>query len=543
MFFAQNVLFHWFCYHSIRISALWLHPAEFFAFWLPKIASALFLASLLPLFKRKGWFVIVYFLMTLWVEANLMFFRRDATAIDFYAVMMIDELKGFESSLPSLLSVKDLSIWLLPAVHCLFLRKGSKDRAISISLYTILFSTFFHFIGVRENLYIVYGETGKDNSINIFSSDSRYFTYFSYVPAKEYSIQYCFAFDIIDLCNYTEILSKKPWITVDDVCVIESKKKLNEIFDNDSGIMVLILVESMESWVVNDDLMPNLYSFMQNHPHFFAKKIKDETRSGLSADGQLILLTGMQPLRNGMVTKTYFKNKFPSLMNTAGDSTLLLLPHDTKVYNQENMNLVYGINYTQVLDENDEKLFGGLISGIKSEYKSILLITMSTHTPYSYYSTSQYKISLPDDMPSTMKMYVGSFSCLDKALSSFLKSMESDSLLSNMTVAITGDHTTMVKELLTNYQQYCNQKGLDYDIEPFCPLIIFSPSIKETKVVTDTCYQTDCYPTILHAAGRQGYWWQGFGCNLLDSVYNRPYSEERILDLSDKIIRNDYFAK
>ena len=78
----------------------------------------------------------------------------------------------------------------------------------------------------------------------------------------------------------------------------------------------------------------------------------------------------------------------------------------------------------------------------------------------------------------------------------------------------------------------------------FTHLIIYSPNISENTQVTDTCYQMDIYPTIMHLIGCEDYYWKGFGVNLMDSIarHNRPVSEQEAYELSDKLIRSNYFA-
>ena len=79
--------------------------------------------------------------------------------------------------------------------------------------------------------------------------------------------------------------------------------------------------------------------------------------------------------------------------------------------------------------------------------------------------------------------------------------------------------------------------------ESYCPLIIYSPTIKERTVVDELCYQMDIFPTILHCIGADDYYWKGFGVNLLDSAarHNRKITEDEAYILSDKMIRSDYF--
>ena len=80
--------------------------------------------------------------------------------------------------------------------------------------------------------------------------------------------------------------------------------------------------------------------------------------------------------------------------------------------------------------------------------------------------------------------------------------------------------------------------------EAFIPLIIYSPQIEASITITDTCYQMDIYPTIMHLIGCEGYYWKGFGINLIDSIarHNRPIDAAGANALSDKLIRCDYFS-
>ena len=61
--------------------------------------------------------------------------------------------------------------------------------------------------------------------------------------------------------------------------------------------------------------------------------------------------------------------------------------------------------------------------------------------------------------------------------------------------------------------------------------------------MSETSYQMDAYPTILHLIGCEDYYWKGFGVNLLDSIArnNRPITEQEAFILSDKIIRANWF--
>ena len=119
------------------------------------------------------------------------------------------------------------------------------------------------------------------------------------------------------------------------------------------------------------------------------------------------------------------------------------------------------------------------------------------------------------------------------------------SLAHNTSIIITGDHTIFNAETaFEDMNNYAIKNKIPFHAgNNFVPLIIYSPEIEGNIQVTDTCYQMDIFPTILHLIGAEDYYWHGFGVNLLDSAArnNRPCTEQEAYRLSDLIIRSDYF--
>ena len=79
------------------------------------------------------------------------------------------------------------------------------------------------------------------------------------------------------------------------------------------------------------------------------------------------------------------------------------------------------------------------------------------------------------------------------------------------------------------------------------PLIIYSPAITQNTRYTKDAYQMDIYPTYQSLLGVENYRWKGFGINLLSDTaeieLKRPITEDEAFILSDKLIRNNYFAR
>ena len=99
--------------------------------------------------------------------------------------------------------------------------------------------------------------------------------------------------------------------------------------------------------------------------------------------------------------------------------------------------------------------------------------------------------------------------------------------------------------MLADYKDYLSNKNLSIaSKENYCPLIIYSPKIESNVQIDELCYQMDIFPTILHLIGCEEYYWKGFGVNLLDSAarHNRPITEIDAYELSDRLIRSNYFS-
>ena len=306
----------------------------------------------------------------------------------------------------------------------------------------------------------------------------------------------------------------------------------------------------MENWVVIPDAMPNLCRFIdENDNILYASKVVSQTKGGTSADGQMIINTGLLPIEQGAACYRFPHHRYPSLSELYS-SSCNIIPGSLSVWNQAYMNQVYciGDSYTvssgnNALDGDDIFIFQKYLEIYKS-YDYSMVLTISTHSPFT---TTSHKsnLILPDDMPKDMANYMKSFNYTDSCLNSVLSLVATDSLLRNATIVITSDHAIFPQNKREEYYSYCQERGLDYAInEAFCPLIVYSPNIEKKVEINTVAYQMDIYPTILNLIGCQNYFWKGFGVDLLEegAIDKRPIEQNKAYKLSDKIISSNYFA-
>ena len=303
--------------------------------------------------------------------------------------------------------------------------------------------------------------------------------------------------------------------------------------------------------MLTPQIMPNLYRLTQNDHVFYANRIHTQIVGAPSADGQMIVNTGLLPINAGATCLHYCNNTFHAVMKMAPDSAICLLPHDTCVWNQTKMSPAYGYDSTICYCDIDTILFQKLDSLVDDGWRYIQCITQSTHAPFVNEKYS--RLELPESMPWVMYNFIRGFNSLDDGLGYFIRKIESDPVLQNYTIVFTGDHRILHHEKRQQMQRFANNwatknedEALKWisDLTPTddcLPLIIYSPKISGNPRYTDDCYQMDIYPTYKSLLGAENDRWHGFGMNLLNGANERTIKEYDAFPLSDKVIRNNYF--
>jgi len=556
LLFSKILLFHWNVYHSFLISSIWSDPISFWSFWLPKIGMPLFVASFVFFSKRNWWTIIVALIIDTWMMANMFYLRSNGILFDGFTFTMAGNMDGFWSSVLALYTWADFvpyGLTILYIIVLLLLQRIKIERywkiGCAVLLCTILLNQYSYSLTKYYSYLVVEDEVGKKHSsISYMHEGPLSYEYRRRVErlTKDYafyhfSVIHGLLFVGLDtMHNINEM--NKPY----DISNKEELAKRLQMGDNKDlkydNLLVIIIVESLESWAVNATVMPYLQHFMDTHPVLHAKYLKSQIVGGSSADGQMIINTGLLPIQQGAACFRYPWITYPSFVNRT-DSSVTILTHGTTVWNQEAMSKAYGYDLTLAGPLEDSILVQRVIAYAQRDYKTIQAITMASHVPFHYADRS--KLNLPKDMPNMMANYIKCLNWTDEGLGYMFDRIDTIPELANATIVITGDHTVFWQEKRNEFETYCKRAHEAYDVQKgYVPLIIYSPEkIKQNVVVEDINYQMDLYPTVMCLQGVEDYYWKGFGVNLLDSVarYNRRYSEEEAYFISDELIRANWF--
>lgn len=548
--FVGCVWFHYSYTQSILISSLWKNPLSFWGFYLPKLFISMLFASTVFFMKQK-WSVLLYTcILFLWFYANTIYIRSYGAPLDAFAMTMAGNMNGFWDAVAIYLEWKDLvyvllltmvvtTVWIMPTIK----KRQWKTGLISMAICYILCGLI-----VFLPNYIYASTCGVDNenykhefpSLKVVALPfSKYARSVGMGTSLEYdfSILHFIGFDVVD---YVSILQDKQHayvLTDQDIC------DLQPCIGNDTciwngGKQIIILVESLEAWAVRPEVMPNVCNLL-NQPSFFATRVKNQARAGGSADGQMIVNTGLLPIKEDAVCFRFPLNTFPTYPK---GKSATLIPHPIEVWNQMYMSPAYGYDTTVICSAEDSLLFAKAVELLDEGYDMMQIVTITSHAPFS--AGKSVDISVPEAMPTMMHDYLGCLKLTDEGIGVLLNKLQQDSRLNNTTIVITGDHTVFPIDKRKQYATICANNKIDYAVEEaFVPLIISSPLIDENIEYTDTCYQMDIFPTVMSSMGYDDNYWKGLGVSLLHTHEERVMDETEAFNMSDKLIRANYFNK
>ena len=551
--FTLSLIFDYYAFREWNMQPTCL---ERLSMMMSRLAAAMLGGSIVFFLRDKRWMIFFASFASAWMIANLMYMRNNHRLIDAEAFNMSSNLKGY--SLSALIYFEpaiDVIFVIGWFIFCLsFLLTNRSPRNWKLGVLILVLS-----IGLRlgaEGIYIAdRHQQGEQAEFRLlpFIREQREPVYGIHFPitAAHTSILYTPLYVVPDI--YLMISGSQPVrpLTDKDYAYMHSLDQGADTATLD-GPFVIVLLESLENWVVTPEIMPNLYRLAHSDHAFYADKVHTQIVGAPSADGQMIINTGLLPINAGGTCLHYPGNTYPGIMKFATQKTYCLLPHSAKVWNQEAMSPAYGYDTTLSFCDIDTLLFEELNRLIDSGAQYVQCLTQSTHSPFLNEKYSSLEV--PEDMPWVMHNYIRGFNALDDGLGHFIRKIETDSALQNYTILFTGDHRILHYETRVKMQQYADEyaKSGKTDMtwigqlkpsDSRLPLVIYSPKISGNPQYKHDAYQMDIYPTYRTLVGAGHYRWNGFGINLMDGTQKRAISEDDAYILSDKLIRNNYFQR
>ena len=546
------------------------------------IAFAAIFVSICFLFKNKGKFfslIIVDLFITLITVMDIWYFRGFQTVPSVMLLKQTANLDNLGDSIFSMASTYDLLFFvdfIVLIIAFISFRKSFKNCKSNWKGTLIVLLVSICYIGyVPFNVNVLKRENVKNS-----------YLFSNYDPTNTVEYFSPIGYHIFDIYNVYK--NSKPYeMTADDEAKIKEYYdfKNENLPDNEfKGMfkgknLIVIQVESLEDFVINkkvdgQEITPNINKLLNNS--IYLPNIFEQVNEGTSSDSDLMVNTSMLPLRQG---STFFRNpattynSLPNILEKDGYSTIAIHSDKGSFWNYaQGLN---GIGFDKFVDyysfDRDENIGLGLSDGsyfrqIEPMIKELkqpfyaFTVTLTSHGPFDLPKEYRELKLSPELDDNVLGGYFQSIHYTDAKIGMFIESLKKDGLLDNTVIAIEGDHTGPHKYYNSKIESLSNPESWWLDNgNHTVPLIIYNPSIKTP--VKDDVYggQIDIMPTLLYLLGIDNNVYQNtaLGRNLLNT--KRSYAvltdktikgeltdKEReivgnVLDLSDKMIRADYF--
>ncbi|RHU29149.1 LTA synthase family protein [Parabacteroides sp. TM07-1AC] len=572
------------------LNLLWCMLSTFTPFskietYLDTILVSLILLLPLICFRAVKTTLVIFVLLDGLFVANLMYFRTYFTAIPLDSYLLVSNLSDFSSSVIDSCRVVDLFFPLSTiAAGILWWRNFRKpeDKQVrkerkrySIARYVLLILLVALIPAIRlwsqngfkaayERLQDAYLHTCNVPMYTIFGS-----LYYDYT---------------CDQIVYTEDIKNDidSWLARKTDC----KSVLPHVYAKDN--CVIILAESLESWVLNktvegQEITPNLNRILRDSSVIYAPHVLSQVKGGRSIDAQLLMCTGLLPINSGPYSIKFPESYYPSLVKAFKEKhknarAYSLTVDKPMVWNQCIIAPVLGydslISKSSFIQEEpvgsrkqvgDRAFLRQCLSKMKknevwsdSGNTLVQCVTYSGHNPFIL-PDSLKKVFFSEDVPDVLNRYMTMANYTDRAIGEFISRLKSDKRFENTLVVIMGDH----EALGTVRKELCSDpvgKNILSD-KAFVPLIILNaPSNMYYGKVMG---QIDVYPTLLDLLGLNDYWWKGLGesifnpqkpdfdvdsqLNIVGDTAGIPDEEVRMAkkawEISDLIIRYDYLGR
>lgn len=294
--------------------------------------------------------------------------------------------------------------------------------------------------------------------------------------------------------------------------------------------LVIILVESLENFAIQDKtIAPNINKLL-DHSYYF--EVKEQVQQGMSSDAELMINTGILPVRRGNAFENFPANTYPQslpkLFEQQGYITQAFHADDPDIWNWKQS--LTSIGFQECFDKS---FFTGHITGIGIDDLPFLQQTadriQKNKSPFMAFvatTTSHMPFQTPGKpfLATKTEDYKQVIRYTDNAIGELLKKLPADTV-----VVITGDHESLHKFYPQETTAPQNNKLL--------PFIIYQPTLSGQKINVPAG-QIDILPTIASLFGFKAE--KAMGKDLLQGT-GTPTPNQDDLRLADIIIRGNYF--
>lgn len=532
--------------------------------------------------KRRRWLTLMPVWVTvLFVEINLLMLSWGGELITFHSIYMTGNVDdAVTSNIPDLIGFINVFIIILAILYTtyffVFKRRISNGvlnkRLIKVGVIVsvVLFVIVQAALQLRwqRDTQVSLGSIKLTERIvghhNIRTRDFIYKGYPIYVITN-----------IAEMFKSRELSDSEIRRVEDFLLSIETPITHDSVFiGNREKNLIIVVVESLNSHAVTavvngKEIMPNLKSLIGQEGAISNLNIVTQIKDGSSGDGQLIINTGLLPIKNGSANLEYGSTtefvSFPAL--TPNHHPVVVVAEKGNTWAQRPTFLSFGfkeihtsMEYAGKNHVTDDEMFEEAQRVVKEQELPFLMeiVTFTMHAPFD-----MVPVEIPDwiedsNLDPVKKRYYNAANFMDVSLGEFLASLKETGLWDSSVIVIVADHSIPTDEAGESRRN------------PNIPTPFIAVNTGATMNLDKPAGQVDIFPTIAEImgvenelgriiVGRRVVAWRGLGKSMLSDevtgsvdVWGNTHGEvdsnnanhlKEAFEVSDMIIRGNYFKQ
>lgn len=507
----------------------WTHfsPLFFSVSWLILIVGIL---MILPKKARMITYGSLVFIMNIYVLAEIIHLKVLDRFFGIYDLFLAGEGAGYFLASLKMIDLKTIGLLVLSisiAVITLLIMKYRNEYATSKKYYSIVIIVVICLFSTTRYLALdKLGEAVNGNGFDITTTVRNVYNDFNN-PSKNMEVAGLIEKPIREVYLFLkeELNQDKTEYKIEATNYFEDRGTLNSTNEM-SGILkdknlVFIMLESIDSWLVTEELMPTL-TMMEKTGWNFTSRYAPAFGGGMTFNSEFAANTGTYSLNNGMAAYNFDHNDYskslPSLFQTDDYLVRSVHANNGSFYNRKSIHLSMGYQHHYALRDmnlkTEENYFLDKVLATDDEiYRYIVpesgkfmsfVITYTGHMPYSNENdkcdSDPYGLSVEgDEALSCIRNLVRS---TDEFLTEMIGKLEAEDKLDDTVFVLFTDHYTYAYP----DQDYVEEEKAERDpnLIQNVPFVIWGNNL-EAKEITTVMDTADILPTVANLFGLENY--------------------------------------
>lgn len=530
-YFAQLTQFDLGIENSLQKFLLFLNP----------LGSSLLFLGLSFLFKGRkkySWLLIIYFLLTFLLYANILYYRFFNDYITLPTLTQTQNFTDVSSSVIPLLKPYDILFFIdiiLLVVFLSFKIVRIEVRGIGRRYIAVMFA-----LGLGISCLNL-GLAEKDRPQLLTRGFDR-----------NYIVKYLgmYNYTIYDAVQSTRASAQRVLADSDDITEVVNFTKSNyaapnpDFFGAGKGMNVIYLhLESFQNFIIDyklngEEVTPFLNSLTKDKNTLYFKNFFHQTAQGKTSDAEFLLENSLYGLPQGSAFTTKGLNTYqaaPAILGQQGYTSAVFHSNEGSFWNRNEIYKSFGYNSffdKSYYEMNPEELADyGLMDKPFYEQSIPLLeslpqpfytkfIPVTHHFPYQI-DEEDATIAPHNTGDKTVDGYFQTARYADEALKQFFDYLKESGLYDNSIIIMYGDHYGNSENRNQAMEQVIGKEINDFENAGLqrVPLFIRVPGI-EGGVKQEYGGQVDILPTLLHLLGTDTKNYVQFGTDLLSEEHD-----------------------